>query len=63
MANSPGGATNSKGEYPKERPLAPQDLLATVYGHLGIDAHQEFRDFTGRPIPILGNGEGIPELG
>jgi hypothetical protein len=32
------GATSAKGEYPKERPLTPRDLLATVYRHLGIDA-------------------------
>jgi uncharacterized protein (DUF1501 family) len=56
------GATNSRGEYPKERPLTPQDLLATVYRHLGIDPRQEFRDFTGRPIPILSGGEAIAEL-
>ena len=56
------GATNSKGEYPKERPLTPQDLLATAYQHLGIDPHHEFRDFTGRPIPILPTGQPIPEL-
>jgi hypothetical protein len=56
------GATNSRGEYPKERPLTPQDLLATVYHHLGIDARDEFRDFTGRPIPILSSGTPIREL-
>ncbi len=56
------GATNSKGEYPNERPLSPQDLLATVYRHLGIDPRQSFRDFTGRPIPILSSGEPIAEL-
>jgi hypothetical protein len=56
------GATSSRGEFPKERPLAPQDLLATVYHHLGIEPHQEFRDFTGRPIPILSGGEAITEL-
>jgi hypothetical protein len=57
------GATNSRGEYPKERPLTPQDLLATVYQHLGINPQHEFRDFTGRPIPILSLGEPIAELG
>src|SRR5262245_20609672 len=31
------GATNSRGEHPRERPLSPQDLLATVYHHLGVD--------------------------
>ncbi|MFO0844397.1 MAG: DUF1501 domain-containing protein [Gemmataceae bacterium] len=56
------GATNGKGEYPKERPLTPKDLLATIYHHLGIDPRHEFRDATGRPIPILGEGEPIREL-
>jgi hypothetical protein len=56
------GATNHRGEYPKERPLTPQDLLATVYQHLGIDPRHEFHDFTGRPIPILPGGQAIVEL-
>jgi len=56
------GATNSRGEFPRERPLTPQDLLATVYQHLGIDRHHEFRDLTGRPIPILSGGQPIAEL-
>ena len=56
------GATNRRGEYPAERPLTPQDLLATIYRHLGIDHRSEFRDFSGRPIPILHDGEPIREL-
>jgi uncharacterized protein (DUF1501 family) len=56
------GATNSKAEYPAERPLRPQDLLATMYRHLGIDPRHEFADFAGRPIPILPHGEPIAEL-
>jgi Protein of unknown function (DUF1501) len=56
------GATNNRGEFPRERPLTPQDLLATVYQHLGIDPGREFRDFTGRPIPILSAGQPIREL-
>ena len=56
------GATSSRGEYPSERPLTPQDLLATVYQHLGIGYGHEFRDFTGRPIPILFHGLPIREL-
>ena len=56
------GATNSRGEYPVERPLSPQDLLATMYRHLGIDTRAEFRDFAGRPFPILPGGEPIREL-
>lgn len=56
------GATNSRGEEPIERPLTPNDLWATVYGHLGIDHHQSFLDHTGRPMPILPFGEVIPEI-
>jgi uncharacterized protein (DUF1501 family) len=56
------GATTAKGEYPKERPLTSKDLLATIYRHLGIDPHGEFRDFSGRPVPVLSDGEPIREL-
>ncbi len=56
------GATNSKAEYPAERPLHPQDLLATIYQHLGINHRHEFPDFSGRPIPLLFHGEPIREL-
>lgn len=56
------GETNSRGEYPKERPLTPQDLLATMYRHLGIDPQHEFRDAVGRPIPTLADGTPIREL-
>lgn len=56
------GATNSKAEYPVERPLTPQDLLATIYQHLGIDPNHEFLDFGGRPQRILYHGQAIQEL-
>jgi hypothetical protein len=56
------GSTNSKAEYPTERALTPQDLLATIYQHLGINPSVEFRDFAGRPIPVLHNGKPIQEL-
>lgn len=56
------GATTSKAEYPVERPLTPQDLLATIYRHLGIDYRATINDFTGRPVHILSGGEPIREL-
>jgi len=56
------GATTAKAEYPVERPLTPQDLLATIYRHLGIDPRDSIDDFNGRPIPILPDGEPIREL-
>jgi hypothetical protein len=56
------GATNSRGEYPAQRPFKPQDLLSTIYRHLQIDPQVAFTNFSGRPIPILGEGAPIREL-
>ncbi len=56
------GATNAKGEHPVARPLKPADVLATVYHVLGIDPRQSFKDHTGRPIPILDEGQPIEEI-
>lgn len=57
------GQTNSKGEFPQQRPLTPQDLMATIYRHLGIDPKTELTSFAGRPVPILPFGQPIAELG
>jgi uncharacterized protein (DUF1501 family) len=56
------GATNSKAEYPTERPMPPQHLLATIYRHLGIDHRAALTDLFGRPVHLLSEGEPIKEL-
>lgn len=56
------GATNSKAEYPTERPMSPQHLLATIYRHLGIDHRATLVDYFGRPVHLLSEGEPIKEL-
>lgn len=57
------GATDRRGEDPVTRRVGPQDFLATVYAHLGIDwEHATLPDFTGRPTPIVRDGRPIPEL-
>ncbi len=56
------GATTSKAEYPTHNPVTPQDLLATVYRHLGIDPQRTIADFSGRPISILPDGKPIAQL-
>jgi hypothetical protein len=57
------GSTNAKGEHPKERPLTPNDLWATMFTHLGIDYNNtSFLDHRGRPMPILPYGDPISEL-
>ena len=56
------GASNRKGEVPVDRPVAPTDVLATMYRHLGINPRQHTTTPQGRPIPILPDGEPIAEL-
>jgi uncharacterized protein (DUF1501 family) len=56
------GATDSRALQPVTRPYSPGDVLATVYKFLGIDTRLEFSDYSGRPRPLLGEGEPIAEL-
>jgi uncharacterized protein (DUF1501 family) len=57
------GATDRRGEDVVQRRMSPQDFLATIYRHLGIDYETvTLRNFTGRPIPIVTNGRALPEL-
>jgi hypothetical protein len=56
------GSTTAKGEHPKDRPLTPNDLWATVYMHLGIDQHASILDYSGRPQHLLPFGAPIREL-
>ncbi|MBL9124776.1 MAG: DUF1501 domain-containing protein [Planctomycetaceae bacterium] len=57
------GSTNSKGETPSQAPYRPENVLAQVYRHLGIDTHQSFVDFSGRPRYVLEEHGLISELG
>jgi uncharacterized protein (DUF1501 family) len=57
------GATDRVGETVVDRRVGPQDFLATIYHHLGIDyENTTLPDQTGRPIHIVQNGKAIPEL-
>jgi uncharacterized protein (DUF1501 family) len=57
------GSTTSKGEVPKDRPLIPNDLWATVLRHLKVDyADKAYLDHSGRPMPLLPDGQPIREL-
>ena len=56
------GQSNSRGETPVDRPIHPNDVLATVYRHLGIDPSSHTVTRESRPIPLLPNGEPISEL-
>jgi hypothetical protein len=56
------GSSDDKGAFPKDRPVRPQEVLATMYRHLGIDTTEQYEDFAGRPHPVLPFGEPIEEL-
>ena len=56
------GSSTAKGEVPHDNPYRPENVLATMYRHLGIDPSQTFDDLTGRPRYILEQRELIREL-
>lgn len=56
------GSSDDKGAYPKDNPKAPQDVLATLYRHLGVDYTREYPDHTGRPRSVLPFGRPVGEL-
>ncbi len=55
------GESDSNGAFPKANPKSPQDVLATVYHHLGIDTEAQYLN-NGRPISVLPSGKVIEEL-
>ena len=57
------GRSTPRGEYVADRPIDPQDVAATVFHHLGIDARATaFPDKTDRPMYLLDKGAPIREL-
>jgi hypothetical protein len=56
------GSSDSKGAFPLESPVTPQDVLCTMYRHLGIDTEREYVDTAGRPVRALGAGRFLGEL-
>jgi uncharacterized protein (DUF1501 family) len=56
------GSSDDKGAEPAANPKTPQDVLATMYRHLGIDTTIQYTDYSGRPHPVLPSGKPIDEL-
>ena len=56
------GASDSRGAFPLNNPVTPQDVLATVYHHLAINTSASYTDGSGRPIPVLPHGKPIIDL-
>ncbi|MEK6261627.1 MAG: DUF1501 domain-containing protein, partial [Planctomycetota bacterium] len=56
------GESMPKADVPKTMPIRPQDLMATVFHHLGIDPKTQFVNQGGRPVYVLEQGQPISEL-
>ena len=56
------GQSDTKGALPQENPKDPQDVLATLYRHVGVDYSAHYLDNHGRPIRVLPHGQPIDEL-
>lgn len=56
------GSSDRNGAVPHERPILVQDVLATMYRHLGVNTRMSYIDLAGRPIPVLPCGDPIHEL-
>ena len=57
------GRSDARGESVADRPISPEDITATVYHHLGIDARRlTFPGYDGRPLYVVEQGEPIREL-
>jgi hypothetical protein len=51
------GKTDKVAGTVTDYPVSPKDILATLYHLLGIDHHTTIPDRTGRPVPLLSEGE------
>jgi len=56
------GATNARGEFPKDCPYKVPQLLATLYQAIGIDPAMTFPNGSGRPMYILDDRKPVSEL-
>ena len=56
------GASSARGEYPKDRPYRPAQVLSTIYQALGIDPAMTFNNGSGRPMYILDDRDPVAEL-
>ncbi len=56
------GSSSPKGEVPQDLPYRPENILAVIYRHLGIDPQMTFNDFSGRPRYVLENRTLVKEV-
>ena len=55
------GRSDSLGELPKDNPVTPSDLAATIFTLLGIDPAHELHTRDGRPVRVAADGARVVE--
>jgi hypothetical protein len=55
------GKTDKQAGTVVDRPVSPKDILATTYHLLGFDPETNLHDRTGRPLPLVSNGQVVTE--
>ena len=56
------GASDKKAAFVKDRPVSPEDILATVYHLKGIDPERRIPDRLNRPVKLVQDGQVVSEL-
>jgi uncharacterized protein (DUF1501 family) len=56
------GASDPEAVYPDERPVTPQDILASIYYSLGIDPNRSLAGGGAESYALVENGQPISEL-
>ena len=56
------GASDATGAFVKDRPVSPEDILATMYHLKGIDPDTTVPDLRKRPVRLTDNGSIVEEL-
>jgi len=55
------GSSDALAAEPKDRPISPQEVAASIYYGLGIDPKTQLTASDGKPIPLV-DAEPISEL-
>ena len=56
------GASDAQGAFVKERPVSPEDILATMYHLKGIDPETTIPDRLKRPARLVDTGAVVDEM-
>jgi hypothetical protein len=56
------GTSDNSGAYPRDNPVSPGDLAATIYHLVGVNPESTVPDQTGRPVAIAHGGKVIEKV-